>query len=139
MFSPRFAFLFSLKLDDLLQPWAYVQMTILVTFDLFFAKVSKNGLKYPKKHDSLHKIVFLNSLSANPTKWSNTLNTVEWACDIVRVICILHTKIKKPWVNFIVKIFLIENECKTPYGSLFYDKMDTRLFYFHVTYSTWGY
>ena len=132
MFSPRFAFLFSLKLDDLLQPWAYVQMTILVTFDLFFAKVSKNGLKYPKKHDSLHKIVFLNSLSANPTKWSNTLNTVEWACDIVRVICILH-------IYFLSKIFLIENKCKTPYGSLFYDKMDTRLFYFHVTYSTWGY
>ena len=96
MFSPRFAFLFSLKLDDLLQSLVYVQMTISVTFDLFFAKVSKNVLKYPKKHDSLHKIVFLNSLNANPTKWSNTLNTVEWACDIVRVICILHMKIKKP-------------------------------------------
>ena len=49
-------------------------------------------------------------------------------------------KIKKPYVYFIIKIFLIEYECKTPYGCLtfilyqkyFYDKTDVRLSYFHV-------
>ena len=48
---------------------------------------------------------------------------------------------KKPEVHFIIKIILIENECKTYYGCLtfifyqniFYDKMDLRLFYFRVT------
>ena len=52
-----------------------------------------------------------------------------------------HMKIKKPSVHFVVKIFLIENECKAPYVScfhflskiFFYDKMDLRLFYFHLT------
>ena len=51
-----------------------------------------------------------------------------------------HIKIKKSYVYFIIKIFLVENECKTPIGYLtfifyqkyFYDKTDLRLFYFHV-------
>ena len=45
-----------------------------------------------------------------------------------------HMKIKKLWVYFIIKIFLIENKCKT--GCLtfifFYGKMHFRLFHFHV-------
>ena len=36
-----------------------------------------------------------------------------------------HIKIKKPKVHFIIKIFLIENECKTP---SFSDEMDLRSF-----------
>ena len=52
-----------------------------------------------------------------------------------------HMKIKKPSVHFVVKIFLIENEFKAPYVScihflskiFFYDIMDLRLFYFHLT------
>ena len=31
-----------------------------------------------------------------------------------------HMKIKKPQVRFIIKIFLIKNECKIPYGCLTY-------------------
>ena len=52
-----------------------------------------------------------------------------------------HTKIKKPYVRFIIKIFLTENECKTPRVSyihflskiLFFDKMDLRFFCLGVT------
>ena len=32
---------------------------------------------------------------------------------------ICHVKIKKPYAHFIMKIFLIEIECKTPIGCLF--------------------
>ena len=49
-----------------------------------------------------------------------------------------HMQIKKPKINFIIEIFLIENECKTPYRcvisfsikTIFYDKMELRLFCF---------
>ena len=48
---------------------------------------------------------------------------------------------KKAIVHLIIKIFFIENECKAPIRSLryiihkniFYDKMDLKLFHFHVT------
>lgn len=43
--------------------------------------------------------------------------------------------IKKPEVHFMIKTLLIENECKTPYifyQNIFYEKLDLRLFYFHV-------
>ena len=36
-----------------------------------------------------------------------------------------HMKIAKPEVHFIIKIFLIEHECKTPFGCptfIFYQK-----------------
>ena len=50
-----------------------------------------------------------------------------------------HMKIKRPNVHFVIKIFLIENG--HPKGvlhffsvkNIFYDNMDLRLFYFHVT------
>ena len=40
-------------------------------------------------------------------------------------------KIKKPWVQFIIKILLIENECKTPRGCL--------TFFFYQKYFLWGF
>ena len=48
-----------------------------------------------------------------------------------------HIKIKKPYAHFSIKIFLIENECKTPLNSfsiknIFKDKMGLRFFYFDV-------
>ena len=50
-------------------------------------------------------------------------------------------KIKKLQVHFIIQNIFVENESKKPYGSLtfifyqkyFYDKMDLKLFYFHMT------
>ena len=50
-----------------------------------------------------------------------------------------HMKIKKPEVHFIIKIFLIENQCKTPplgvlhsfsIKNIFHDKMDFFFFMF---------
>ena len=39
-----------------------------------------------------------------------------------------------PLVHFIIKIFLIENECKTPsIENIFYDKMDLKLFYVTIS------
>ena len=59
---------------------------------------------------------------------------------IISHISLRHMKIKNLQSILSLKIFLMENECKTPIGchtlfsikNIFYDKIDLRSFYFRV-------
>ena len=79
-------------------------------------------------------------LSAEYFHWdSNSATQLVNKSDVISSRLSINMKKKKSILSW--KIFLIENECRTPKGCLtfifyqkyFYDKMDFRLFYFHVT------